>query len=313
MKKIGLTIYALNVFHTGKYHFEKKHGHLTFIDMISAFSKQNAKQFDIDNHAENIFKVNSFEVECVKDEDGHIIFNAFTGVVKTGEYGTEAELIHTKTRKLTHKKTVEEAEVIPFAFYLALSPIRPERGILIFQTEGRSSMKSAFEHRMKKFVRHTYEGWNFSLETLMPKEYVEHYLVDGVLQELRMIKYGISQDISERNGIRGNDEAVYEERIIHNPLGFLEKGADKIREVLRGQRSLCEVVSVSDFDYDCLKFKFRLGKTEKTIDIGNLDALIVTEDITDQAGVKTGHPDVDILKSEMRETAKEYMRSMGLA
>lgn len=25
MKKIGLTIYALNVFHTGKYHFEKKH------------------------------------------------------------------------------------------------------------------------------------------------------------------------------------------------------------------------------------------------------------------------------------------------
>ena len=100
---------------------------------------------------------------------------------------------------------------------------------------------------------------------------------------------------------------------INNPLGFLEKGADKIREVLRGQRSLCEVVSVSDFDYDCLKFKFRLGKTEKTIDIGNLDALVVTEDITDQVGVKTGHPDVDILKSEMRETAKEYMRSMGLA
>ena len=39
MKKIGLTIYALNVFHTGKYHVEKKHGHLTFIDMLSAFSK----------------------------------------------------------------------------------------------------------------------------------------------------------------------------------------------------------------------------------------------------------------------------------
>ncbi|WP_279221033.1 MULTISPECIES: hypothetical protein [unclassified Clostridium] len=39
MKKIGLTIYALNVFHTGKYHIEKKHGQLTFIDMLSAFSK----------------------------------------------------------------------------------------------------------------------------------------------------------------------------------------------------------------------------------------------------------------------------------
>ena len=40
MKKIGLTIYALNVFHTGKYHIEKKQGHLTFIDMLSAFSKE---------------------------------------------------------------------------------------------------------------------------------------------------------------------------------------------------------------------------------------------------------------------------------
>lgn len=39
MKKIGLTIYALNVFHTGRHHFEKKQGHLTFIDMLSDFSK----------------------------------------------------------------------------------------------------------------------------------------------------------------------------------------------------------------------------------------------------------------------------------
>ena len=39
MEKIGLTIYALNCFHTGKYHIEKKHGQLTFIDMLSAFSK----------------------------------------------------------------------------------------------------------------------------------------------------------------------------------------------------------------------------------------------------------------------------------
>ena len=39
MKKIGLTIYALNVFHTGNHQFEKKQGHLTFIDMLSDFSK----------------------------------------------------------------------------------------------------------------------------------------------------------------------------------------------------------------------------------------------------------------------------------
>ena len=36
-EKIGLTIYALNVFILESITLKKKHGHLTFIDMISAF------------------------------------------------------------------------------------------------------------------------------------------------------------------------------------------------------------------------------------------------------------------------------------
>lgn len=147
----------------------------------------------------------------------------------------------------------------------------------------------------------------------MPREYVERYLVKGFLKELRMIKYSISRDVSERNGIKDNDEKCYEERIIHSPLGFLDKGAEKIREVMRGQRALCDVVEIPGFNYDCIKLNFRLGKSAKTINLGNLDCLVVTEDITEQAGVKKGHPDIETLKNEMEETAKGYMMSMGLA
>ena len=82
---------------------------------------------------------------------------------------------------------------------------------------------------------------------------------------------------------------------------------------MEGQRNLCDIVEIPDYDYDCLKFNFQLGNSSKTIDLGNLECLVVTEDITEQAGVKTGHPAFDTLKIEMRETAKGYMTSMGLA
>lgn len=288
-------------------------GNLDFIHIVRAFEHNNSNTFDVDAYSETIFKFESVEQEQVKDEDGHIVFNALTGLVKTGEYGTESEIVHSKTGKTTHRKTIEEAEVMPFAFYLALSPLNLNRGIIIFQTEGRYGMKTAFDKRLHKFVREHFEGWGFTLGNIMPKEYVERYLVKGFLKELRVIKYGISQDVSERNGIKDNDDSVYEERIIHNPLGFLDDGANKIREALRGQRALCDIVEIPDFDYDCLKFNFRLGQSNKIIDLGNLDSLVVTEDITEQAGVKKGHPDFEILKSEMRETAKGYMTSMGLA
>lgn len=313
MKKIGLTVYGLDVHRNRSYSIDNAEGDLDFISIVDCFASATLNGFDIDANSENIFKFESVEREAVSDEDGHLMFNAITGIVKTGEYGTEAEIVHAKTGKTTHKKTVEEAEVLPFAFYLALSPVNPNKGIVIFQTEGRYGMKTAFSKRLHRFVREKFEGWGFSLGNIMPKEYLERYLVKGFLKEIRVIKYGISQDVSERNGIKGNDDEMYEERILHNPLGFLDAGAEKVRELLRGQRSLCNIVEIPDFDYDCLKFNFRMGKNSKTIDLANLDSLVVTEDITEQAGVKKGHPEADILKKEMRETAKGYMTSTDLA
>lgn len=313
MKKIGLTVYGLDMYKTEVYNIDNAEGNLNFINIIQVFAQNNTLEFDVDTNTENVFKFYSTECEDVYDENKHLMFQAITGVVKTGEYGTESEIVHTRTGQTTHNKTAEEAEVMPFAFYIALSPLNSNKGILIFQTEGRYGMKTAFEKRLRKNIRKNFDGWGFSLGNIMPREYVERYLVKGFLKELRIIKYDISQDVSERNGIRGNDDDVYEERIIHNPLGFLDAGAEKIREAMRGQRALCNIVEISDFDYDCLKFNFKMGKSNKTIDLANLESLVVTEDITEQAGVKKGHPDFEILKNEMRETAKGYMSSMGLA
>lgn len=314
MKKIGLTVYKVNVHRNRSYSVDNAKGNLNFIDIVNSFASATSKEFDVDSNNENIFKfLGKVEHETVKDQNGKEMFQAITGIVKTGDFGTEAEIVNSKTGEKTHNKTVDEAEVLPFAFYLALSPIKKTEGIIIFQTEGRYGMKTAFYKRLRKFISENYDGWGVTLMNMTPREYVERYLVKGFLKEIRVIKHGISHDVCERNGIRGNSEETCEERILHNPLGFLDRGAEKIREVMRGQRNLCNVVEIPEFDYDCLKFNFKMGKTNKTINLTNLDSLVVTEDITEQVGVEKGHPEFNNLKIQMRETMKGYMTSSYLA
>ena len=108
MKKIGLTVYGLDIHKNGPYNVDNAEGNLNFIDILRSFAQSNAEGFDIDPNNENIFKFDSVLCENVNDKDGHLMFNAITGIVKTGEYGTESEIVHTKTGKTTHKKTIDE-------------------------------------------------------------------------------------------------------------------------------------------------------------------------------------------------------------
>lgn len=315
MNKIGLAVYGLEIYQTRR----KKKGlntvnsRVDFLDIMDLFLHNSQQQFDTDNYTETVFKVERIERDEIYNENGQKMYSFISGVVKTGEYGTESELVNRKTKKVTHNKTIDEAEVMPFAFYVAIPQGNTKKGIIIFQTEGRYGMKGSFEKRLKKYMQNLYPDLSFTMGTIAPVEYIERYLRDGFLKEIKMIKYGIPNDVSERNGIsKKPEDNAYEERIIHNPLGFLDKGADKIRETLRSQRIYTSIVEIPDFDYDVLKFNFTKGKTNKTINMTNIDSIVIVEDITETAGVNKGHPSYLILKDEMKRTAIDYLHGMGV-
>lgn len=314
MNKIGLAVYGLNIYNARrrKKMLDTVDSGIEFLDILEGFLNEGKKEFDTDNHAETVFRVENTERNEIFNEEGQKLYSYISGVVKTGEFGTESELVNRKTKKVTHNKTIDEAEVMPFAFFVAMPCGNIKRGIIILQTEGRYGMKMSFEKRLKKYMRNLYPDLDFAIGTISPKEYIERYLRDGFLKEIRMIKYGIPNDVSERNGLSKKPDAnIYEERIIHNPLGFLDAGAEKIRETLNNQRLFTSIVEVPGFDYDKLKFKFSQGKTNKTIDMTNLDSITIIEDITDKVGVKNGHPLYSAVKEEMKRTAEEYLNGMG--
>src|SRR3712207_6903077 len=58
----------------------------------------------------------------------------------------------------------------------------------------------------------------------------------------------------------------------------------------------------SDFEYDNIKLDFKLGRKNKTINLSNIDKVIVNEDITDLVKLIDGHPTEEsilpVLRSE---------------
>ena len=66
MKKIGLTIYGLDVHRIGSYSIDNAEENLDFISIVDCFASATLNGFDIDANSENIFKFESVEREKVK-------------------------------------------------------------------------------------------------------------------------------------------------------------------------------------------------------------------------------------------------------
>lgn len=63
----------------------------------------------------------------------------------------------------------------------------------------------------------------------MPRQYIQKYFREGILQKISMIRYEIPRDETERLGVNYGVNETYEERIIHKPTGFLERKASYCR------------------------------------------------------------------------------------
>lgn len=314
MKKIGLSVYALEV--------SKKNGETnindlingkSFIDLIEEYHKNGKEVFDDDPINETVFKFERVEKKCVEDENGRNKYSYILGTVKTGEYGTESEIVDKETGKTSYNKKENEAEVIPFSFMIAIPSGEYTMGLAIFQSEGRNGMKSVFEKRMRKFIRRQDENIKFGFGELAPKYYVEKIIRDGFLKQIKMTRFIKDDDITRALGVNNGVE-LKEDRIIHNPISFFrkEKNIEKLMDCLKGKAKYDELVRIPDFDYDILKFVIKTGEREKTINMNNIDAVVITIDITKEIGITSGHPALDKVKPLMISTAEDYLKQMKL-
>lgn len=149
------------------------------------------------------------------------------------------------------------------------------------------------------------------MNPIMPRQYMERILNNGILKTIRLISFGIPDDDAEKYGIDRGAKRVIQERVIRKPTGFARNKYDRIMECIRGERTYNTIIELDDFEIDDLKMEFSFGKRNKTISMRGLDRLVVNEEVTDAVIIENGHPTFASLCDVMREIGEDYLRAKG--
>lgn len=313
MRKIGLSVYGMSISRGGveKQNLNNIIDENGIVQILSEYIDMHTNEYVNDRDKENLFTFCQKETEEVLDDNNQLICNSLCGRIKTGEYGTSSELVNINTGAV-YNRTTDQADVMPFGFCILVPAGEVNTCIVVLQTLGQFGIKVALHKKIQEIVRHMDPDLFVSMGPIMPRQYIQKYFNEGILQKISMTRYDIPEDESERLGVNFGVAATREERIIHRPVGFMTRKWNEIEEWMRGQRASTEIIQIDGFEYDNLKFHFRLGNNEKTINLDNLDKIVITEDITEVVQTADGHPVFDSLKRAMLETGRGYLAEQGL-
>lgn len=312
-RKIGLSIYGLSVFDNNNKRIclnDLKDGK-SIIDVIKTYIINNQTKYSQNPVKEVLFRFDKVEDELIENNKGQKNYKVLYGRVKTGEYGVESELVNVVTGKI-YNKTAEEADMMPFGFCIGVSEGEVTNAVIALQTNGVFGMKLSLQEHLQKCMAELDPDFRISFKPVAPKEYIDRYFNKGILKKIRMVRHEIPEEITERMGINYGTRQTKEERIIHKPLGFLERNKKKVQEWRAGQRSYTKLVELDDFEYDEIKLEFSLEGEDKTFNLGNMEKLVVNENITKKVVLSGGHPTFDSLTPVMKDIVKEYLIGMGL-
>ena len=231
--------------------------------------------------------------------------------IKTGDYGEESEIVNSETGEITHNKSVEEADVLPFGCCVIVPCGEYTEGIVLVQSLGRNGITGIIKKKFNEYVRQLDGQLRAVLNPIVPRGYMERLLTHGVLKSIRLISYGIPDDAADRYGVDRGTSKVIRERVIRKPIGFVHNKYNQIMECVRGERAYNSIVELDDFEIDDFKMEFSVGKRDKTISLKGLNQLVVNEDITNLVVIENGHPTFESLCMVMQETGEEYLRAKG--
>lgn len=312
MKLVGVTAYGINVRNEDNKNLELHDIYgTTLLDYFFNIANRAVDEYAKDVALENIFAYNEVDFQTIKNANGQDIYEILYLRIKTGDYGEESEIVDSDTGETTHTKSVDEADVMPFGCCILVPCGEYTEGIVLTQSLGRNGITSTIKKKFNQYIKELDSQLRVVMNPIMPRQYMERILNDGVLKTVRLISFGIPDDDAEKYGIDRGARRVIQERVIRKPTGFARNKYDRIMECIRGERAYNTIVELDDFEIDDLKMEFSFGKRNKTISMRGLDRLVVNEEVTDDVIIENGHPTFVSICNVMREIGEEYLRAKG--
>ncbi|MBU9728475.1 hypothetical protein [Diplocloster modestus] len=313
MKLVGVTAYGINVRNEDSRNLELHdiYGKVLidyFYDVASALVDEYKKNTSL----ENVFAHNIVMKETIFNTAEQPIYDILYLRVKTGEYGEESEIVNSNTGKTTHTKSPTEADVLPFGCCIMVPCGEYSEGIILIQSLGRNGITSIIKQKLNEYIRIIDSQLRIVMNPVVPRQYMERLLTQGVLKSIRLIRFNIPDDDADRFGLDRNTKKSSQEIVIKKPIGFIKNKYENIMECMRGERDFDKIIEIEDFEIDDLKMEFGFGKRVKTISMKGLDKIVINEDVTSEVDTENGIPVFNSLCRVMKEIGEDYLQARGL-
>ena len=276
---------------------------------LSKYLNKISSEYDHNGEIKKLIKIDNLTVDD-RNED-----RTLCGIIKTGEYGFESELINVPEKSLSHKRIVSEAEILPFYFLMSLPKGRDE-GIVILERFGQKGVRSIFLNSFNKYFTRMFPQFRVEMNPLVTKKLIDYYLNRGGLKKIRFIRFGMGKNIEDAYDRSDHEEQEgYMELIAHAERGFGKylplKG--RLKEYLKGDRELQRLIELKEynFEYDNIKLELEVNKRTRTIDLSDLYKIRAYYDITDGVRMENGHPVFESIDKNARDLLKDLSDAMG--
>ncbi|WP_152032626.1 hypothetical protein [Ereboglobus luteus] len=237
----------------------------------------------------------------------------FEGLVITGEYGYETELLDVKGKKKPYQRSTTEAELLPFYFRYYI-PKTGDSSVLLLQRFGTSGVRKTLGNNLLPEFEKQFSGVKLFITPLIPDGLLDK-LMNGGLHAITLRKNTLPSDVcdqlNERSIEAGRMDVVITAKHGHVFSAIL----NKIKNILIGNdyAPIYDVIRIKGFAHDKTLVDIELGGKKRRIDLSNLTKLRAIIDITDDIKVApNGHPEFESISSETKKIMNDIINTLRI-
>lgn len=255
----------------------------TFTDDLSAIIKDEEE-----SKISRILKKHDGSFELYTSEGSRYI----SGLIESGEFGTEENIINSNTGELKYRKKSVDAQMIPF-FFMFHIPEHSHFGYLIIERIGNLGIYSTLVKSIQKFIGPSLEdNVVLKIDPFFVQEVLDRNL-NVVSEAKKVILKGIHiKDLNlskiTENLVEDNDtqtDLVY--RAARNCSIQIRKWLDK----LNSSKSKQGLYTFKEVEYADVAFELKMGGKVRTVSIARINNLGTNVEVTDSVEIApNGYP-----------------------
>ena len=219
------------------------------------------------------------------------------GIIESGDYGTQEDIIDIETGKAKYTKTTKDAALIPFYFMLYIEPNTNE-GYLILERIGNIGIFSVLDKAMREFMGPLMnERFTLNIVPYLVPQILEMNLA-AVGGAKKVVLKGVDKSQFRDMKTADNFEECSTEVSFVAPKNKFIQEVKNVIDSLKGKKE-DEPYKVNNVECRDVAFELDINGSRRTISVAKMTSIGMNVDITKRiVADATGYPTYSSLKSE---------------